>query len=189
MNDLRIFRPESEGPWEEECLRGEQGWYSQQVFIINYIKESFDVSPTSVFAIMTKAAIIAFNIEAGIMEEAAARDFFDGSLAVFRAEAESGTMTPKGRARATASVKRAPRHNLGHASRIEEGMAAMIAHRLSCDEGEEADLIGDIASLRSEGLSQRAIAARLNAEGHETRRGRPWNQVQVLRILRRLKIR
>jgi len=30
-----------------------------------------------------------------------------------------------------------------------------------------------------------AIADKLNAEGHTTRRGRPWNPVQVARVLER----
>jgi hypothetical protein len=42
-----------------------------------------------------------------------------------------------------------------------------------------------MAELRSEGKSLSAIAAALNAEGHTTRRGRPWNKVQVNRVLGR----
>ena len=48
-----------------------------------------------------------------------------------------------------------------------------------------ADLAVMMAELRSGGLSLRAIAARLNEEGHTTRRGRPWNPVQVTRVLGR----
>jgi hypothetical protein len=48
-----------------------------------------------------------------------------------------------------------------------------------------ADLAAMLAELRSGGLSLRAIAARLNAEGHTTRRGRLWNPVQVTRVLER----
>jgi DNA invertase Pin-like site-specific DNA recombinase len=44
-----------------------------------------------------------------------------------------------------------------------------------------------VLELRAGGMSQRAIAGRLNAEGHATRRGRPWNQVQVKRVLDRAK--
>jgi DNA invertase Pin-like site-specific DNA recombinase len=46
-----------------------------------------------------------------------------------------------------------------------------------------ADLAAMLAVLRAEGLSLRAIAARLNEEGHTTRGGRPWNPVQVARVL------
>lgn len=42
-----------------------------------------------------------------------------------------------------------------------------------------------VAELRTEGLSLRQIADRLNAEGHTTRRGKPWTSVQVMRVLAR----
>lgn len=48
-----------------------------------------------------------------------------------------------------------------------------------------SDLAPFLAELRAEGLSLRQIAARLNAEGHTTRRGKSWNQVQVRRVLER----
>lgn len=50
-----------------------------------------------------------------------------------------------------------------------------------------ADLAPLMAELRDAGLSDRAIAARLVADGHTTRRGRPWNGVQVARVLSRMK--
>jgi membrane-associated protease RseP (regulator of RpoE activity) len=43
----------------------------------------------------------------------------------------------------------------------------------------ERDLYSIIAGLHGEGLSLRQIAARLNEDGHTTRRGRPWNPMQV----------
>jgi DNA invertase Pin-like site-specific DNA recombinase len=48
-----------------------------------------------------------------------------------------------------------------------------------------ADLAGAVAESRAEGLSLRAVAARLDAEGHTTRTGKPWNPVQVARVLGR----
>ena len=39
--------------------------------------------------------------------------------------------------------------------------------------------------MRAGGRSLREIAATLNADGHTTRRGRPWNPVQVNRVLAR----
>jgi hypothetical protein len=48
-----------------------------------------------------------------------------------------------------------------------------------------SDLIPTVQAMKAEGLSLRAIAERLNAEGHTTRRGKPWNQVQVSRVLER----
>lgn len=48
-----------------------------------------------------------------------------------------------------------------------------------------SDLIPTVQAMKAEGLSLRAIAERLNADGHTTRRGKPWNQVQVSRVLER----
>jgi DNA invertase Pin-like site-specific DNA recombinase len=48
-----------------------------------------------------------------------------------------------------------------------------------------ADLTPMMTEWRAAGLSLVAIAERLNAEGHTTRRGRPWGPVQVLRVLQR----
>lgn len=48
-----------------------------------------------------------------------------------------------------------------------------------------ADLAPMLAEFRADGLSLRAIADRLNADGHTTRRGQPWNQTQVKRVLDR----
>lgn len=47
------------------------------------------------------------------------------------------------------------------------------------------DLVPYLTALRSQGLSLRAIAARLNADGHTTRADRPWSAVQVGNVLRR----
>lgn len=53
------------------------------------------------------------------------------------------------------------------------------------------DAYSDIAPMILEwsesGLSQRQIAERLNAEGHTTRTGKQWNNVQVMRVLKRFK--
>jgi DNA invertase Pin-like site-specific DNA recombinase len=46
-----------------------------------------------------------------------------------------------------------------------------------------ADLLPTMQEWRAAGLSQQAIADRLNEEGQTTRRGKPWNQVQVMRVL------
>ena len=48
-----------------------------------------------------------------------------------------------------------------------------------------ADLLPTMQEWRAAGMSQQAIADRLNEEGQTTRRGKPWNQVQVLRVLDR----
>ena|SRR5208283_2780652 len=48
-----------------------------------------------------------------------------------------------------------------------------------------ADLLPMMTELRSSGATLQAIAAELNAQGHTTRRGKPWNYVQVGRVLER----
>jgi DNA invertase Pin-like site-specific DNA recombinase len=47
------------------------------------------------------------------------------------------------------------------------------------------DLAPLLAVLRAGGRSLREIAAMINDEGHTTRRGKPWNPVQVARVLKR----
>jgi DNA invertase Pin-like site-specific DNA recombinase len=48
-----------------------------------------------------------------------------------------------------------------------------------------SDLAPIVAELRGKGLSLAAIADELNKQGHTTRRGKPWNAVQVSRVLER----
>jgi DNA invertase Pin-like site-specific DNA recombinase len=48
-----------------------------------------------------------------------------------------------------------------------------------------ADLAPIVAELRAKGLSLRAIADRLNRDGHTTRRGEPWDATQIARVLAR----
>jgi DNA invertase Pin-like site-specific DNA recombinase len=49
-----------------------------------------------------------------------------------------------------------------------------------------ADLVPVIDAYKAQGFSLREIAARLNADGHTTRRGKLWNAVQVARVLGRV---
>ena len=48
-----------------------------------------------------------------------------------------------------------------------------------------ADLYPLVTELRGMGLSLREIVGILNVEGHTTRRGKPWNTMQVRRVLLR----
>ena len=48
-----------------------------------------------------------------------------------------------------------------------------------------ADLQPSMLKWRAAGLTLTGIAERLNSEGHTTRRGRPWNPVQVARVIQR----
>ncbi len=61
--------------------------------------------------------------------------------------------------------------------------AGVVAKTLAADA--YADLALLLAELRAGGLSLRAIAGQLNADGHTTRRGKAWNQVQVRRVMGR----
>ena len=45
------------------------------------------------------------------------------------------------------------------------------------------DILPLMQEWRAAGLSQDAIAAKLNEQGHTTRRGKAWSQVQVRRVL------
>ena len=62
--------------------------------------------------------------------------------------------------------------------------AAAEVNRRSADEA-YVDLIDDLQVMRNEGLSLRTIAGRLNEQGHTTRRGKPWNPMQVRNVLKR----
>jgi len=62
-----------------------------------------------------------------------------------------------------------------------------IANAIKAREAREvySDLLPKMIAARGEGLSYKAIADRLDAEGHTTRRGKPWNAMQVKRVLDR----
>ena len=51
-----------------------------------------------------------------------------------------------------------------------------------------ADLCPSMIDMRAKGMTLAAIAEHLNSEGHTTRRGKPWNPVQVSRVLERTEI-
>ncbi len=72
--------------------------------------------------------------------------------------------------------------NLTAAGRA-RGVARSAAVRRARAAEAYADLAPWMAELRGEGKSLGAIADALNAEGHTTRRGRPWTRVQVRRVL------
>lgn len=74
--------------------------------------------------------------------------------------------------------------NLTEQGRKKGAQKAGIAVAKAADEA-YSDLLPIVADLRAQGLSLQAIAAELNKQGHTTRRGKPWNPVQVLRVLER----
>jgi DNA invertase Pin-like site-specific DNA recombinase len=74
--------------------------------------------------------------------------------------------------------------NLTDDARRKGAKLAGDAHKRNADDAYQ-DIAGWMAELRAEGLSQADIAKRLNDEGHTTRGGKPWHQVQVGRVLKR----
>lgn len=74
--------------------------------------------------------------------------------------------------------------NLTASARIRGAISAAASHRARANAAYE-DLISDLRQWRSEGMTLQAIADRLNANGHTTRRQKRWNHVQVKRALTR----
>jgi DNA invertase Pin-like site-specific DNA recombinase len=68
---------------------------------------------------------------------------------------------------------------------LSKATAASVASRRKKAVEFYIDLVPEIIEYRANGLSLRAIAAKLNDAGHTTRRGRPWNPVQVAAVLSR----
>jgi DNA invertase Pin-like site-specific DNA recombinase len=69
---------------------------------------------------------------------------------------------------------------------IAKGRERSAAARAKAATEAYADLVPTIKQWRMAGETLEAIAEKLNAEGHTTRRGRPWNAVQVARVLGRM---
>ena len=68
----------------------------------------------------------------------------------------------------------------------QKGAIAATAVRQAKAAEAYVDLVPMMQELQASGKSLRAIADALNADGHTTRRGAQWNQVQVKRVLDRL---
>ena len=67
----------------------------------------------------------------------------------------------------------------------EKGWALSKETRTNAAVEAYADLLPIMHGLKAEGLSLRDIAAKLNGDGYTTRTGKPWNPVQVSRVLER----
>jgi DNA invertase Pin-like site-specific DNA recombinase len=77
------------------------------------------------------------------------------------------------------------RHNL-KAEAAAAGRALGAAAVRAQADAAYAELIGPrCVELAGQGLGARAIARALNADGFETRKGKPWNPTQVRRVLKR----
>ena len=62
---------------------------------------------------------------------------------------------------------------------------AAKAHRQAFED-EYSDLFPTLKELHTSGHSLQSIADKLNDQGHTTRRGKPWNRMQVSRVLSRV---
>jgi DNA invertase Pin-like site-specific DNA recombinase len=82
-----------------------------------------------------------------------------------------------------------PGHWDGRENRRLAGLAKArsIAARLHRQAADEAygDLVPLMREMRTNGRSLQTIADKLNEQGHSTRRGKPWNRMQVSRALNR----
>ena len=76
------------------------------------------------------------------------------------------------------------REHRRQAGAIAGGQAAGESHRRAADES-YSDLYPTVKELRAKGQPLQAIADELNNQGHTTRRGKPWNPMQVSRVLKR----
>jgi DNA invertase Pin-like site-specific DNA recombinase len=68
---------------------------------------------------------------------------------------------------------------------IAKGRAASVKARGMAAKEAYADLLPLLAEMRAKGMTLQAIARELHEKGHTTRRGKPWNAVQVMRVLKR----
>jgi DNA invertase Pin-like site-specific DNA recombinase len=76
-----------------------------------------------------------------------------------------------------------PEHpGLTREARLEGTRAASVAAAIGKRSAYE-DLLPEVMGMRTAGLSLRAIARRLDADGYTTRQGKPWNPQQVARVL------
>ncbi len=66
-------------------------------------------------------------------------------------------------------------------SHRKRGKAAGKSHRKTALES-YTDLVPIISRMRSKGCSYQKVADKLNGMGHTTRRGKPWNRMQVSRV-------
>ena len=76
--------------------------------------------------------------------------------------------------------------NLTQEDREKGARNAGLAVRKAAQEA-YADLLPQMKAWRTEGMTLEGIAAKLNAEGHTTRRGKPWGPGHVYSILSRAK--
>ena len=93
------------------------------------------------------------------------------------------------KARGTLVGSRRPGHWEGRETARQQGArrGAVVSAQVRARAAVEAysDLRPAMEKLRGDGMTLHAIAEELNAQGHTTRRGKPWNPVLVVRVLNR----
>jgi DNA invertase Pin-like site-specific DNA recombinase len=104
------------------------------------------------------------------------------------AEDEARRISDRTKAALAAYIARGGR--LGNPSNLNEASARkgrkLAVESLKRQANEAyADLYPVLTAKREAGMSLQAIADDLNAEGYVTRRGRPWNRMQVMLVLQR----
>jgi DNA invertase Pin-like site-specific DNA recombinase len=104
------------------------------------------------------------------------------------AEDEARRISERTKAALAAYIARGGR--LGNPSNLtpaaaKKGRALAVQSLKEKADQEYADLYPLVTAKRDEGLSLQEIADHLNGEGNVTRRGEPWNKVQVMRVLNR----
>jgi DNA invertase Pin-like site-specific DNA recombinase len=73
------------------------------------------------------------------------------------------------------------------AAAVAKGRERSIETRMEAAREAYADLLPIMQAERAAGATLAEIAAKLNSDGHTTRRGKPWNPMQAARVLERAK--
>jgi len=101
------------------------------------------------------------------------------------ARTKAALAAAKGRGTLLGAAREECRGNLSAEAMAKGQRLAAVARREKARQA-YAELVPVMADLRQQGKSFREIAAALNEQGYASRRGRPWNHVQVRLVLGRV---